>query len=93
MENESIGDLVYHLRRMADGPVDQIDADRLCRAADEIEQGRSRNPTVKLALGLCEALSTPLNDLLGLDVSQPKFTEDEMALIAAHRAIFARQHA
>ncbi len=54
----------------------------------ELEKGRSRNPTISMALSLCDALQCSLNSLLGMDVSQPAFTDREMALIAAHRAIF-----
>ena len=54
----------------------------------EMEQGRSTNPTVDLCISLCEALQCSLNSLLGYDVSQPKLSDDEMALIAAHRQIF-----
>lgn len=53
-----------------------------------IEAGRNPNPTINMALSLCEALSISLNQLLGVDVSQPQFTAAEMALIAAHREIF-----
>ena len=34
---ESTENLAYHLRRMADAQSDQIDADRLSRAADVVE--------------------------------------------------------
>lgn len=54
----------------------------------ELEKGRSRNPTIGMALALCGALQCSLNSLLGADVSQPQFTDREMALIAAHRSIF-----
>ncbi len=54
----------------------------------ELEKGRSANPTISMALALCRALQCSLNSLLGIDVSQPVFTDDEMALIAAHRQIF-----
>jgi len=56
----------------------------------ELEKGRSRNPTISMALALCDALQCSLNSLLGRDVSQPQFTDQEMALIAAHRSIFNR---
>lgn len=55
----------------------------------ELEKGRSRNPSVTMALAMCEALQCGLNSLLGVDVSQPQFTDNEMALIAAHRGIFS----
>lgn len=58
----------------------------------EIENGRLTNPTIKTALALCDALQCSLNSLLGLDVSQPQFTDDEMRLIAAHREIFGGPH-
>jgi len=54
----------------------------------ELEKGRSRNPSLSMALALCDALQCSLNSLLGADVSQPQFSDQEMALIAAHRAIF-----
>ncbi len=54
----------------------------------ELEKGRTTNPTISMALALCRALQCSLNSLLGIDVSQPDFTDDEMALIAAHRQIF-----
>ena len=54
----------------------------------ELEQGRASNPTIEMALSLCSALSMPLNQLLGMDVSQPTLTEQELALISAHRRIF-----
>jgi len=53
----------------------------------EMEQGRSRNPTIKMALALCDALQCSLNTLLGVDVSQPRVTDDEMELIATVRRI------
>lgn len=56
----------------------------------ELEKGRSRNPTISMALALCDALQCSLNSLLGRDVAQPQFTDQEMALIAAHRSIFNR---
>lgn len=56
----------------------------------ELEKGRFRNPTISMALALCGALQCSLNSLLGQDVSQPQFSDQEMALIAAHRAIFNR---
>jgi transcriptional regulator with XRE-family HTH domain len=56
----------------------------------ELEKGRSRNPTISMAIALCDALQCSLNSLLGRDVSQPQFSDQEMALIAAHRAIFGK---
>lgn len=53
-----------------------------------LEQRRSKNPTLWLILALCEALNCSLNSLIGADVSQPMFSEQEMALIDAHRRIF-----
>lgn len=55
----------------------------------ELEKGRASNPTISMAIGLCEALECNLNSLLGLDVSTPQITDEEMALIAAHRRIFS----
>ncbi|MCP4410158.1 MAG: helix-turn-helix transcriptional regulator [Gammaproteobacteria bacterium] len=54
----------------------------------DLEKGHSTNPTLDLALSLCEALQCSLGALIGVDQSQPNFTDDEMALIAAHRQIF-----
>lgn len=54
-----------------------------------LERGQSKNPTLWLILALCEALQCSLNSLIGQDVSQPAFTDKEMALIEAHRRIFA----
>jgi transcriptional regulator with XRE-family HTH domain len=53
-----------------------------------LERRRSKNPTLWLILALCDALQCSLNSLIGADVSQPMFTEQEMALIDAHRRIF-----
>lgn len=53
-----------------------------------LERRQSKNPTLWLILALCEALQCSLNSLIGHDVSQPIFTEQEMALIDAHRRIF-----
>lgn len=54
----------------------------------ELEKGRRPDPSLWSALGLCEGLQCSLNDLLGRDVSQPRYTASEMALIEAHRRIF-----
>lgn len=54
----------------------------------ELEKGRSKNPTIIQALALCDALQCSLNTLLGRDVAQPILSDDEMALVAAHRKIF-----
>ncbi len=54
----------------------------------ELEKGRTTNPTIGMALAICGALQCNLNSLLGVNVSQPDFTDEEMALIAAHRQIF-----
>lgn len=54
----------------------------------ELEKGRSKNPTLWMLLGLCEALQCSMNSLIGVDISQPMYTENEMALIDAHRQIF-----
>ena len=55
----------------------------------ELEKGRAKNPTLWMVLALCDGLQCSLNDLLGRDISQPLFTAPEMALIDAHRRIFA----
>ncbi|MDH3740539.1 MAG: helix-turn-helix domain-containing protein [Hyphomicrobiales bacterium] len=54
----------------------------------ELEKGRATNPTIDLAVSLCGALQCSLNSLLGIDISQPNLTDNELALIAAHRQIF-----
>jgi len=54
----------------------------------QLETGGSKNPTLWMILGLCDALHCPLNSLIGKDVSQPIYSEPEMALIDAHRNIF-----
>jgi len=53
-----------------------------------LEHRKSKNPTLWLILALCDALQCSLNSLIGVDVSQPMFSEKEMALIDAHRRIF-----
>lgn len=55
----------------------------------QLETGGSKNPTLWMILGLCEALHCSLNELIGRDVSQPIYSRNEMALIDAHRRIFA----
>ncbi len=56
-----------------------------------LERRQSKNPTLWLILALCDALNCSLNSLLGTDVSQPIYSEQEMALIDAHRRIFHRR--
>lgn len=56
----------------------------------QLETGGSKNPTLWMVLGLCDALHCSLNALIGRDVAQPMYTEPEMALIDAHREIFGR---
>ena len=53
-----------------------------------LERRKSKNPTLWLILALCDALQCSLNSLIGADVSQPLFSEQEMALVDAHRRIF-----
>lgn len=53
-----------------------------------LERRQSKNPTLWLILALCDALNCSLNSLIGADVSQPMLSEQEMALIDAHRRIF-----
>lgn len=53
-----------------------------------LERRQSKNPTLWLVLSLCDALQCSLNSLIGLDVAQPMFTDQEMFLIEAHRRIF-----
>lgn len=54
-----------------------------------LEHRQSKNPTLWLILALCDALQCSLNSLIGVDVSQPIFSEQEMALIDAHRRIYS----
>jgi transcriptional regulator with XRE-family HTH domain len=56
-----------------------------------LERRQSKNPTLWLILALCDALQCSLNSLIGADVSQPMYSEQEMALIDAHRRIFTTQ--
>lgn len=56
----------------------------------QLETGGSKNPSLWMVLGICEALHCSLNALIGRDVAQPIYTEPEMALIDAHREIFGR---
>lgn len=56
----------------------------------QLEKGGSKNPSLWMILGICEALHCSLNALIGKDVAQPIYTESEMALIDAHREIFGR---
>ncbi|MFC6444588.1 helix-turn-helix domain-containing protein [Shinella zoogloeoides] len=58
-----------------------------------LERRKSKNPTLWLILALCDALQCSLNALIGQDVSQPFYTEREMALIDAHRKIFRSEGA
>lgn len=53
-----------------------------------LERRQSKNPTLWLILALCDSLQCSLNSLIGVDVAQPMFSEQEMALIDAHRRIF-----
>ncbi len=57
----------------------------------ELENGRRPEPSLWSVLGLCNGLQCSMNDLLGRDVSQPEYTASEMALIDAHRRIYADQ--
>ena len=50
---ETLRNLGYHLRVMADKASEQIDADRLSRAADEVERA-DLPPTLSAAMGLPE---------------------------------------
>ena len=53
---ETLRNLGYHLRVMADKASEQIDADRLSRAADEVERA-DLPPTLSAAMGLPEVRS------------------------------------
>lgn len=57
----------------------------------EIEKWRSSNPTISTALRLCDALQCSLDSLIGMDVSQPRMTDEEIALVHAHRKIFGER--
>jgi transcriptional regulator with XRE-family HTH domain len=56
-----------------------------------LERRRSKNPTLWLILNLCDALQCSINSLIGAEVSQPMFSDKEMALIDAHRRIFSEE--
>lgn len=56
-----------------------------------LERRKSKNPTLWMILALCDALQCSLNSLIGVDVSQPIYSESEMALIDAHRRIFSQE--
>jgi transcriptional regulator with XRE-family HTH domain len=56
----------------------------------ELENGRAVNPTIKMLLALAAALNTSINTLLGVDISQPILSDDELELIQHHRRIFGR---
>ena len=89
---DNIGKVIAE-RRLALGlSLDEVAHRAECTKSNvwELEKGRSKNPTIIQALALCSALQCSLNTLLGRDVSQPVFTDDEMKLIAAHRQIFGR---
>lgn len=58
-----------------------------------LERRQSKNPTLWMILALCDGLQCSLNSLIGKDVSQPIFTEQEMALVDAHRRIFSAEAA
>ena len=88
---DHMGQFILERRKALGLSLDAL-ADRInCSKAHvwELEKGRSKNPTIWMALGLCKGLQCSLNDLLGRDVSQPLFTASEMALIDAHRRIFS----
>jgi transcriptional regulator with XRE-family HTH domain len=79
-------------RRRADLGLSLDDVAKRCGSSKAhiwaLENGRSKNPTLWMILALCDALQCSINGLLGRDVSQPIFTENEMALVDAHRRIF-----
>lgn len=54
----------------------------------ELENGRAKNPTVRMVLGLAEALECNIDSVLGIETAKPVLTDQEMSLIAAHRRIF-----
>lgn len=54
----------------------------------ELENGRAKNPTVRMVLGLAKALECNVDSVLGIETAKPVLTDQEMSLIAAHRRIF-----
>ena len=54
----------------------------------ELENGRAKNPTVRMILGLAVALECSVDTVLGIQTSKPVLSDQEMSLIAAHRRIF-----
>lgn len=86
----ALGRVVRERRRELGLSLDDVATRAGCTKSHvwEIEKGHSVNPTIRTALALCRALQCSLNTLLGMDVSQPQFSDAEMRLIAAHREIF-----
>lgn len=72
--------------------LDQVAARAGCTKSHvwELEKGRSRNPTIAMVLALSDALQCSLSSLLGFDVGRPWITDQERALVQAHREIFGR---
>lgn len=54
----------------------------------ELEAGRAKNPTVRMILGLAQALECSVDTVLGIQTSKPVLTGQEMSLITAHRRIY-----
>ena len=68
-------------------------ADRMnCTKAQvrDLEQGPACNPTLSITLSFCNALECSIGSLLGIGVTEQILTDNEMALIRAHRQIFRR---
>lgn len=86
-----MGQFIHARRKSLKLSLDAVAGRADCSKAHvwELENGRAKNPTIWMSLALCDALQCSLNELLGRDVSQPIFSADEMALIGAHRRIFA----
>lgn len=54
----------------------------------ELENGSAKNPTVRMVLGLADALECSVDRVLGIETAKPVLSDEEMSLIAAHRRIF-----
>lgn len=54
----------------------------------ELENGRAKNPTIRMIFGLASALECNVDSVLGIDTSAPVLSDQELSLIAAHRRIF-----
>lgn len=57
----------------------------------EIEQGRSRNPTIATAVGIARALGVSLDYLTGLSNAQPDLHPDALRIAVEVDALLRRQ--